>query len=407
MNRIEMNRVVITGMGVASPVGHSLKPFWSALIEPRSGIRALTIVPTERLNTRIAAQIDDFDPAAHFDPKFANQLDRMSQFAVYAARAAVQDCGVAMSEELALQTATIVGNGAGGQNTLDESYYRLYGQNATRLHPLCVPRLMNNAAGSQVSIDLGLKGPGWTVASACASAGHAIGQAYHLLRGGAVAMAVTGGTEACLSVGTIKGWEGLRVLTSDTCRPFSRTRSGIVLGEGAAMFVLERRDDAARLGAHIYAEVLGFGMSTDAADIVAADAGGAARAMAAAIADARLNADDIDYVNAHGTGTVLNDKTESEALRRVFGAHADRLAVSSSKAVLGHSLGAAGALELAATALALENQVVPPTANFQEPDPDCALDIVPNVARQTPLRYVMSNSFAFGGLNAVLVLGRA
>jgi len=402
-----MNRVVITGIGVASPVGHTLDRFWSALIEPRSGVRPLTIIPTERLNTRIAAQIDDFDPAAHFESKFANQLDRMSQFAVYAARAAMRDSGIVMSEQRALETATILGNGAGGQNTLDDSYYRLYGQNAPRVHPLSVPRLMGNAAGSQVSIDLGLKGPGWTVASACASGAHAIGQAFHMVRNGQVAMAMTGGTEACLTVGTIKGWEALRVLTADACRPFSRTRTGIVLGEGAAMFVLERRDDAVRRGAHIHAELLGFGMSTDAVDIVAADAAGAARAMTAALADAGLNTGDIDYVNAHGTGTVLNDKTESEALRRVFGADAGRLAVSSTKAVLGHSLGAAGALELAASALALENQVMPPTANFQEPDPDCALDFVPNEARRAPIRHAMSNSFAFGGLNAVLVLGRA
>jgi nodulation protein E len=220
-------------------------------------------------------------------------------------------------------------------------------------------------------------------------------------------MAMTGGTEACLTVGTIKGWEALRVLTADACRPFSRTRTGIVLGEGAAMFVLERRDDAVRRGAHIHAELLGFGTSTDAVDIVAADAAGAARAMTAALADAGLAPGDIDYVNAHGTGTVLNDKTESEALRRAFGADAGRLAVSSTKAVLGHSLGAAGALELAASALALENQVMPPTANFQESDPDCALDFVPNEARRAPIRHAMSNSFAFGGLNAVLVLGRA
>ena len=222
-----------------------------------------------------------------------------------------------------------------------------------------------------------------------------------------VPVAVTGGAEAVLTVATFKGWEALRVLTTDACRPFSRTRSGIVLGEGAAMLVLERRDDAVKRGARIYAELLGFGMSTDAGDIVAADAGGAARAMMAALADAELKPDDIDYVNAHGTGTVVNDKTESDALRRVFGTHAKQLGVSSCKAVLGNSLGASGALELVATALALENQVMPPTANFQEPDPDCALDFVPNVARKAPIRHAMSNSFAFGGLNAVIVLGRA
>jgi nodulation protein E len=402
-----MNRVVITGMGVASPVGHSLDRFWSALIEPRSGVRPLTIIPTERLTTRIAAQIDDFDPEAHFESKLANQLDRFSQFAVYAARAAWRDSGLVLTDELALSAATILGNSAGGQTTSDDSYHRLYAQNSPRLHPLSVPRGMANAAGSQISIDLGLKGPGWTVASACASASHAIGQAFHLVRNGQAAVAVTGGTEACLTVGSVKVWEALRVLSADACRPFSRTRSGIVLGEGAAMLVLERRDDAVARDARIYAELLGFGMSTDAVDIVAADAGGAARAMAGALADAKLAPDDIDYVNAHGTGTVLNDKTETEALRRAFGAHAERLAVSSSKAVLGHSLGAAGALELVATALALDSQIIPPTANFQEPDPDCALDFVPNVARKVPIRHAMSNSFAFGGLNAVLVLGRA
>jgi nodulation protein E len=401
-----MNRVVITGVGVASPVGHSPEQFWSALIEPRSGVRALTVIPTERLSARIAAQIDDFDAAAHFDSKLSNQLDRFAQFALYAAREAFRSSGLVLSEELALSAATIVGNGAGGQTTTDEAYHRLHVQNASRIHPLSVPRFMGNAAGSQIAIDLGLKGPGWTVASACASATHAIGQAFHMVRSGQAAIAMTGGAEAPLTFGNIKAWEALRVLTADTCRPFSRTRSGVVLGEGAAMFVLERRDDAVRRGAPILAELLGFGMSTDAVDIVAADAGGAARAIVGALADAKLNCDDIDYVNAHGTGTVLNDKTESEALRRVFGDHAQRLAVSSSKAVLGHSLGAAGALELAATVLALKNQVVPPTANFQEPDPDCALDFVPNVARQAPIRHAISNSFAFGGLNAVLALGR-
>ncbi len=402
-----MNRVVITGIGVASPVGLTLDRFWSALVEGKSGIRPLTIVPPDRINTRIAAEISDFDPLAHFDPKFVNQLDRYSQFAIYAAREAMRDSGLVLSDALALETATIVGNGAAGQTTTEDSYIRLYTQNASRLHPLTIPRYMGSAAGSQVSIDLGLKGPGWTVTSACASGAHAIGQSFHMLRSGQATIAVTGGTELCLTMGTIKGWESLRVLTTDTCRPFSRTRSGIVLGEGAAMFVLELREDAVKRGARIYAEIAGFGMSSDAVDLVAADAGGASRAMTAALRDARLAPGDIDYVNAHGTGTVLNDKTESEAIRLSFGADAERLAVSSSKAVLGHSLGAAGAFEFGATALALHSQTIPPTANFQEPDPDCALDVVPNVARGAALRHAMSNSFAFGGLNAVLVLSRA
>lgn len=402
-----MNRVVITGIGVVSPVGNTLDKFWSALVEARSGIRPLSIVPTERLSTRVAAQVSNFDPANYFEPKYVSLLDRFSQFAVHAAREAVRDAGLKISEALALETAAIIGNAAGGQNSVDDSYFKFYGQNSSRVHPLTIPRWMVNAAGSHVSIDLGLKGAAWTVASACASGTHAIGQAFHLLRNGQVPLALAGGSEACLTVGTIKCWEALRVLSSDTCRPFSKTRSGMILGEGAAMLVLETRENALKRDARIYAELLGFGMTADAVDITAPDANGAVRAMNAALRDAKLNTDDIDYVNAHGTGTPLNDKSESEALHKTFGARIERLAVSSSKGVLGHSLGAAGALELAATALALYTQTIPPTANFEEFDPECALDCVPNVARKAPIRNAMSNSFAFGGLNAVLVLGRA
>lgn len=402
-----MNRVVITGIGVVSPVGQVLEKFWSALVEPRSGIGPISIMPTTLIETRIAAQVEDFDPEGQFDPRVAGLLDRFSQFAVCAARSAVRDAALEITEELALETATVIGNSTGGQNTVDDAYQRFYGQNSPRVRPLTIPRLMVNAAGSQVSIDLGLKGPAWTVATACASGTHAIGQAFHLVRGGGARMAMAGGSEACLTAGTFKCWEALRVLSADTCRPFSKTRSGLVLGEGAAMFVLENREDALKRGARVYAELLGFGMSADALDITAPDADGAMRAMNAALRDGKLNPEAIDYVNAHGTGTALNDKTESDALRRAFGTHLDHLPVSSSKGVLGHSLGAAGALELAATALALHNQTIPPTANFEEFDPDCPIDCVPNTARDAKLRAAISNSFAFGGLNAVLALGLA
>jgi nodulation protein E len=402
-----MNRVVVTGVGLVSPVGHSREPFWSALIEGRTGIGPLTNVPTEHLTTKIGAEVRDFVPSQHFDAKQESLLDRFSQFAVVAARAAVKDAGLTITEEIALEAATIVGNSAGGQNTLDESYLKVYGHKSPRLHPLTIPRLMSSAAVSQVTMDLGLKGPTFTIASACSSSTHAIGMAFQMVRSGQVPLALTGGTEACMNFGTIKGWEALRVLSADTCRPFSRTRSGLVLGEGAAMFVIESREHAVARRAPIYAEILGFGMSADAGDITALDPDGAARAMRFALKDARLNAEDIDYVNAHGTGTAMNDKTETVALRKAFGDSAEGLAISSSKAVLGHSLGAAGALEFAATALALHNQVVPPTANFQEADPACDLDYVPNTARNAPLTHAMSSSFAFGGLNAVLVLGRA
>jgi nodulation protein E len=401
-----MNRVVISGIGVVSPIGSVREQFWSGLVEARSGIGPIANIPTERLNTKIAAQVLDFNPAQHFEPKRENLLDRFSQFAVVAARSAVQDAQLDISEEIALQTATVVGNGAGGMTSLDESYFKLYGQNAPRAHPLSIPRFMMNAACSLVSMDLGLKGPTFMVASACASGTHAIGQAFHMVRSGQTPIALAGGTEASITVGTIKGWEALRVLSADTCRPFSRTRSGLVLGEGAAMFVLEPRERAMARGAPIYAELLGFGMSADANDITAVDPDGAARAMRAALIDAKVNADEIAYVNAHGTGTALNDKGETIALRKAFGASAERLAVSSSKGVLGHSLGAAGALELAATALALHHQIIPPTANFEEADPDCDLDYVPNTARNAPIEHAMSSSFAFGGLNAVLVVGR-
>jgi nodulation protein E len=402
-----MNRVVITGIGVVSPVGSTLQEFWSAIVEGRSAIGPITIIPTERLNIRIAAQIAGFDPEAHFDPKRVNLLDRVAQFAVVAARAAVRDAQLQIDEALALAAACIIGTGVGGQNTMDDQYLKLYGQNSPRVHPLSVPKLMVNAAASHISMDLRLKGPTYTIATACASATHAIGQAFHTVRLGQAPIAIAGGTEACLTVGTLKGWEALRVLSSDTCRPFSKTRSGLVLGEGAAMFVLEPRERALARGAHIYAEMLGFGMSADAGDLTSPDADGGVRAMRMALADAKTNVEDIGYVNAHGTGTTTNDRTETVALRRVFGAAADRLPISSTKAVLGHSLGASGALELAATALALQNRAIPPTANFEEPDPECDLDVVPNVAREATVGKAMSNSFAFGGLNATLVIGRA
>lgn len=402
-----MNRVVITGIGVVSPVGLANEEFWLALVEARSGIGPITIIPTERLTARVAAQVSSFDPNAHFDTKRAGMIDRFAQFAVVAARSAVRDAGIEIDEALALEIATVVGTGVGGQNTQDKSYYRLYGENARKLHPLTIPRLMINGAVSHVSMDLRLKGPTYSVATACASGTHAIGQAFQMVRLGQAPVALAGGADACVTVGTLKGWEALRVLANDTCRPFSKTRSGLVLGEGAAMLVLETRERAVARGARIYAELLGFGMSADAVDITAPDADGASRAIAAALRDAGAATDSIDYINAHGTGTVLNDRTETIAVRKVFGADAERLAVSSTKGVLGHSLGAAGALEAAATALALHTQTIPPTANYEERDPDCDLDFVPNTARQASLRRAMSNSFAFGGLNAVLVFGRA
>ncbi|MGB6537339.1 MAG: beta-ketoacyl-[acyl-carrier-protein] synthase family protein, partial [Xanthobacteraceae bacterium] len=301
---------------------------------------------------------------------------------------------------------TIVGTGVGGQSTHDDSFRRVYADKKTRVFPLTIPKLMVNAPASQVSMACGLRGPAFAVASACASATHAIGMAYHMVRSGQVDCAVTGGAEACITFGTMRGWEAMRVMAPDVCRPFSQGRMGLILGEGAAMMVLEPLRRAVARGAEVLGEIVGFGMSADAADLTAPDRDGMVRAMRGALADAQLAPSDIQYVNAHGTGTAANDETETKALHETFGPHAEKLAVSSTKSMVGHALGAAGALELLATVLAVREGIVPPTIGFQERDPACDLDYVPNHARALAIEAAVSNSFAFGGLNAVLVVRR-
>ncbi|MBI1208795.1 MAG: beta-ketoacyl-ACP synthase II [Azospirillum sp.] len=401
-----MKRVVVTGLGVVSPIGQTIPVFWSSLQEGRCGIGPITGIPTERLGVKIAAEIASFRPTDHFEPRRLGMLDRVSQFAVVAAREAVRQSGAPFADGLGERTATIVGSGVGGMSTLDDSFHKLYAENAARVHPFTIPRLMANAPASHITMDLRLTGPTFVIASACASATHAIGQAFQMVRTGMVEAAVAGGAEACITIGGMKGWEAMRVLSNEACRPFSRNRNGLSLGEGAAMLVLESLEAARARGAEILAEIVGCGMSADARDITAPDVGGAARAITGALADAGLAPDDIDYINAHGTGTTANDQTETAAIRKAFGASADRLAVSSSKSMFGHALGAAGALELAATVLALRHGVVPPTINYTDPDPLCDLDYVPNQARQQTIRAALSNSFAFGGLNAVLAVKR-
>ena len=401
-----MKRVAVTGLGVVSPVGSTIESFWSALVEARSGIGPIIAGRQEMFRTRIAAEVRDFRPEDHFPSRRQAFLDRFAAMAVVAARAAVKDSGLEFDVPLAQRTATIIGTGVGGIVTLDHSYWRLY-HDGGKPHPFTVPKQMPNAAASQVSIDLGLKGPAFGIVSACASGTHSAGLGFQMVRSGMAEVALVGGAEAAIITGPMLAWEALRVVSDDNCRPFSRTRSGLVLGEGAAVLVLESWDHAVARGAPILAEMRGFGMSADAGDPVAPDRDGAERAMRAALEDAGANPDDIDYINAHGTATLLNDATETKAIRGVFGAHADRLAISSNKGVLGHSLGAAGALEAAATVMTLRSQVAPPTANYEEPDPECDLDVIPNTARDMKIDAAMSNSFAFGGLNAVLVMARA
>ena len=397
--------MVITGIGAITPAGRNALASWENIVAGRSAIGPIENVPLDRLTGKIAAQVRNFDPAAHFKPKQANMLDRVSQFAVIAAREAMADSGLVVTEEIAEMTSVILGIGVGGMVTLDDSFHSVYSDGAKRVHPFTIPRLMPNAPASQVSMDLGLKGTTYAVASACASGTHAIGLAFRAVRAGDTDIALAGGSEACVTVGTLMGWEALRVLSFDTCRPFSKGRSGLVLGEGSAVLVLEELEHALARGARIHAELAGFGANADAGDLTSPDAKNAARAMQRALDDARLAPEAIGYVNAHGTGTAMNDLVESTAIKSVFKDCAKPL-VSSIKGVVGHSLGAAGAIEAVVTALALQNQLIPPSANFLEADPAIELDVVPNTPRRAEIAAAISNSFAFGGLNAVLALRR-
>ncbi len=398
-----MNRVVITGLGAVTPLGHTVAPYWEGLKAGKSGLGPLTLpAEAETLQQKVAAEVKGFDPLQHLEERVIPQLDRVSQFAIVAAREAIKQSNITFDMPLSVRTATIVGTGVGGQMTLDDSFRRIYKENRPRAYPLTIPKVMVNAPASQVSMHSGLRGPAFAVASACASATHAIGLAYQMVRGGVADCAVTGGTEACLSYGTIRGWEALRVMAPDMSRPFSVDRKGMVLGEGAAMLVLEPLERAKARGATILAELVGFGMSADAADLIAPDVGGMSRAMQGALDDAKMTPRDVQYINAHGTGTTANDETETKALHQVFGAHAPRLAISSTKSMVGHALGAAGALEAVATVMAVHDGVAPPTIGYLGPDPACDLDYVPNGAREMNIEVALSNSFAFGGLNAVL-----
>lgn len=399
-----MARVAITGLGAVSALGHQVPSLWDAVIGGTVGIGPIANISTERLSVKIAAEVKNFDAGQHFDRRRLPMLDRAAQFAIIAAREAVSDAKISFGDAPA-RTGVILG-ATGGWTTVDESYEQFYGRDAARLHPLTIPRIMASAPVSQITIEHGILGPAFTVSSACASASHAIGLAFQFIRSGALNAVVAGGSDASIVPGFLKGWDALRVLSADTCRPFSKNRSGLVIGEGAGVLVLENLEAAMARGAPIYAEIVGFGMNADGKDMTAPDLESTARSMTDALRDADLSPDDVDYVNAHGTGTRLNDSTESAALHRTFGNHLPAVAVSSSKSMFGHTLAAGGALEMIVTALALKEGIIPPTMNMDEPDPDCDLDCVPNSARRVDIDVAMSNSFAFGGLNAVLLARR-
>jgi nodulation protein E len=398
-------RIVITGIGVVSPIGQSLAEFEANLFAGQCGIGTMTFPFRGGEATFPAAPVRDFAPEKWIDSKKVSMLDRFSQLAVAAALDAIKDSGLEVTPEIAERTGVITGTGVGGQNTVEESYHKLLAPTGSgRVHPFTIPRLMANAGSSQISMATGITGPGFTVVSACASSIHAMGVTLHMLRSGLIDVAITGGAESCLTLGTLKGWEALRVMAGDVCRPFSKDRTGMVIGEGAGMLVLETLENAKARGARIYAEFAGFGMSSDAKDLTTPDVGGASRAVVNALKDAGWAPQDVDYINAHGTGTRINDLTETAVVKQVFGDHARKLALSASKSLFGHALGAAGALEMAATALAVRRDMAPPTVNYLGLDPECDLDYVPNQARSMPIKRALNNSFAFGGLNAVVAV---
>ena len=401
-----MRRVAITGMGAICALGRNVSEFEVALCEGRSGIAPIEADFTG-LRFRNGAEVRGYSHQPYFEDRHADFLDRFAQFAVIAAREAVACAGVEWTPGLRESAAIITGSCVGGQSTEDVGFQEIYKKARNRVHPLTIPKTMANAGASHISMEFGITGPSFTISTACSSAAHAIGQAYWMIRTGMTDLAITGGSEAPFSFGILKAWEAMRVVSPDTCRPFSRDRHGMILGEGAAMFVLEPLEAARARGACVHAEIVGFGMSADAGHITQPSAEGASRAMSAALRDARLRPEQIGYINAHGTATPANDVAEAAAIRSVFGTHSDRLAVSSTKSMHGHALGAGAALECLATALALRDGILPPTANFTEPDPDCDLDVIPNCARRATVEYALSNSFAFGGLNAVLVLRKA
>ena len=399
-----MNRVAITGSGTINSLGHSVEETFVNMAEGLCGIGPLSFRDVDRLDIKIGGQVKDFDPTTVFNRQQLSLYDRVTQFTLIAAKEAIEQSGIVFSGELAAKSGVVLGTAGGGVSTWDDNYRAVYEEGKNRVHPFVVPKLMNNAAASHVSMEYNLKGPSFTVSTACASSNHAMAQAFQMVRSGLSDVMVTGGSESMLCFGGVKALEGLRVMSKDACRPFSANRNGMVQGEGAAIFILENLDKAKKRGAVILAEVIGYAMSSDASDIVMPSKQGAARAIKGALLDARLNPEDVKYINAHGTGTAANDKTECAAVADVFGRHADNLMLSSTKSMHGHLIGGTGAVELLACIMAVKDGIIAPTIGYEEADPECALDVVPNQAREAEVDVALSNAFAFGGLNAVLAV---
>jgi 3-oxoacyl-[acyl-carrier-protein] synthase II len=407
-------RVVITGMGVVTALGQSLDQFWTGLVEGRSGVGPITLFDTTPFKVHFGGQVRDWDGDALFGVKEARRLDRFAQFAMIAAEAAVNDSGIDFARHEPYDVGVLIGSGIGGLNEFEEQHRNLIEKGPSRISPFTIPKLMVNAASGQVSIKYGLKGPTSAVATACASAANAIGDAFRMIQDGQADVMITGGSEAAITHMGLGGFASMRALSTrndapeKASRPFDKDRDGFVLAEGAGILVLEEEKSARSRGARVYAELLGYGMSADGSHITAPDeeGRGAARAMRNCLEDAKCSPDAIGYINAHGTSTQLGDLAETKAMKSVFGAHAKRLMISSTKSQLGHLLGASGGVELVASCLAIVSGVLPPTINLDTPDPECDLDYIPNTPREAKVDRVMSNSFGFGGHNASLLIGR-
>jgi nodulation protein E len=401
-----MKRVVITGVGTISGLGNNATEFWDAIKEGRSGIGPITKADVSEIRFKNAAEVRGFDETQHFEDKMLLWLDPFSHYGIVSSREAIADSGIEFDQALKDRTGVITGNCLGGKTTESEIYKKFYVEHQQRYPPTTIPRAMANAVSSHVSMEFGLTGATFTTSTACSSANHALGQAFWLVRQGTLDVAIAGGSEAPICYGNLRAWETMRVVSPDTCRPFSKDRTGMILGEGAAMFVMEELERAQARGAKIYAEIVGFGMSADAHHLTMPLAAGAAKAMREAIQDANLKPEQVGYVNAHGTATQANDPMEAEAIRMVFGDHTDNVYVSSTKSMHGHTLGAAGAIEGAATVLGLHHGILPPNANFNELDPQCNINVIANEALPFQAEAAISNSFAFGGLNAVVAFKR-
>jgi 3-oxoacyl-[acyl-carrier-protein] synthase II len=406
-------RVVITGMGTVNALSSDLTGYWRALLQGRSGISLIEHFDTSDFKVKFAGIVKDFKPETVLDSKTVRRLDRFTQFALIAAHSAVKDSGLDFSREDPYRCGCILGCGIGGLPEYEEQHRRFLQGGPSKVSPFVIPKMILNAAAGTISIDFGLSGPCTAVATACASAGHAIGDSFDAIRYGKADVMVSGGTEAGITPMGVSGFIAARALSTrndnptQASRPFDKDRDGFVIAEGAGLLILEELEHAKKRGANIYTEVLGYGNTADAHHITAPHpcGAGATKAMEVALRDARCNSDEVQYINAHGTSTELGDAAETQAIKNLFGEHAKKLAVSSTKSMLGHLLGASGGVELIATAMTIKHSVIHPTINYVTPDPACDLDYVPNQPREQRVRRAMSNSFGFGGHNCCVVLG--